>query len=194
MEAVVTTQCTRWGELGVFLMHIANGAAYTAWAGVAFEVQQSHDVFMISVLALWWYSILLWYIVTEALRDFPVLRNDCADSQEAFPVYFVYITFVYLTVALSHAIMWRGWGGVRWMRCVTVVLTAALVISAPVVTGNWTIHAVCGSAVFGIVVGAAFVILRWAFLEPYYYVLLKHPLGQLVGASYSEDEHDRWFF
>jgi peptidoglycan/LPS O-acetylase OafA/YrhL len=194
MEAVVLTQCTRWGKLGVFLMRAATGLASTVWAGVAFEVQQSKDVFMVSVLWLWWYSILFWYTVGAAIDGFPILRNECADHDQPLPVYSIFITFVYLTMAFLHAVLQRGWARVRWFRCATVAASATLVVVAPVVTGNWSIHSGLGSALLGMLLGGGFVVMRLAFLEPYYLVLLQHPLAQWGRISYSEDSRDKWFF
>lgn len=194
MEVVVLTQCTRWGKLGIFLMRIATGLSATVWAGVAFEVQQSKDIFMVSVLWLWWYAVLFWYTVSAAIDGFPLQRNHCADPTQALPAYTIFIAYVYMTMAFLHAVLWRGWANVRWFRCATVAASASLVVAAPVLTGNWSIHAAISSALLGMLLGIGFVILRWGFLEPYYLVLLQHPLAGWGGLSYSPASLDKWFF
>lgn len=192
VNAIVTSVCAFWGDLGETGRVLANGIVLTVWVRVFTIAECMKDVYVLFIVLLWLYAQGLWFVLA-ALFEQTQPHPECSGfGGIGMPVHAVFMFYIYSTVAMAHDILWAGLARISWWRYVTLIGFCIFIPLMMEASGNHTVPQVLISALLGAIMGLLFSVVLFAWWERYLKLMEDHPLMHILGFRDARDIRPSW--
>jgi len=175
-------------QLATWMYRAVGALASTVWT-VLFA--RASDIYVGFILALWFYAEALWYPLSRLFRDRPPNPHCAGTADDALPVYSVYIFVVNVVVSLAHDIHWNNGILGNYRRVAMKVLSVAVVLAVPVITGNNTAVQVLGSAGIAVLIALVFCFLMFYRWTEQLSAVVDHPVLRFLGIGHDEIKQEQ---